>query len=99
MNILGDLADKIDFYKRSGITMLPDSLIELNSKICIIGLKYRGNHEKRPTASMLKLKKQDLPVLLLDHAPYCLEDSYNNKIDAQFSGHTHNGQIWPLNYI
>jgi predicted MPP superfamily phosphohydrolase len=96
---IGDLAEKLDFYKRSGITMLSDSLIELNSKICIIGLKYRGNHEKRPTASMLKLKKQDLPVLLLDHAPYCLEDSYNNKIDAQFSGHTHNGQIWPLNYI
>jgi predicted MPP superfamily phosphohydrolase len=47
----------------------------------------------------LRLKTKDLPVLLLDHAPYCLEEAYKNKIDVQFSGHTHWGQIWPLNYI
>jgi predicted MPP superfamily phosphohydrolase len=35
----------------------------------------------------------------MDHAPYCLEEAYKNKIDVQFSGHTHYGQIWPLNYF
>ena len=95
----GDMADKIDFYKRSGITMLADSLIELDNKICIAGLIYRGNHEKRPIDSLLRFKTKDLPVLLLDHAPYCLEEAYKNKIDVQFSGHTHYGQIWPLNYV
>lgn len=95
----GDMADKIDFYKRSGITMLADSLIELDNKIYIAGLIYRGNHEKRPIDSLLRFKIKDLPVLLLDHAPYCLEEAYKNKIDVQFSGHTHYGQIWPLNYI
>jgi predicted MPP superfamily phosphohydrolase len=95
----GDMADKIDFYKRSGITMLADSLIELDNKICIVGLIYRGNHEKRPIDSLLRFKTKDLPVLLLDHAPYCLEEAHKNKIDVQFSGHTHYGQIWPLNYF
>jgi predicted MPP superfamily phosphohydrolase len=95
----GDMADKIDFYKRLGITMLADSLIELDNKICIIGLNYRGNNEKRPIDSLLRFKTKDLPILLLDHAPYCLEEAYKNKIDVQFSGHTHYGQIWPLNYI
>jgi uncharacterized protein len=37
--------------------------------------------------------------LLLDHAPYCLEEAIKNKIDVQFSGHTHYGQIWPLNFV
>jgi predicted MPP superfamily phosphohydrolase len=94
-----NVADKIDFNKRLGITMLSDSLIDLENKICIIGLKYRGNNEKRPIDSLLKLRTKDLPVILLDHAPFCLEEDNRNNIDVQLSGHTHNGQIWPLNYI
>lgn len=95
----GDIADKIDFYRRLGITMLADSLIELDNKINIIGLKYRGNNEKRPIDSLLRFRTEDLPVILLDHSPYCLEEAYKNKIDVQLSGHTHYGQIWPLNYV
>lgn len=92
-------ADKIDFNKRSGIMMLSDSLIKLENKIYIIGLKYRGNNEKRPIDSLLKYRTNDLPVILLDHAPYCLEEAVSSNIDIQLSGHTHNGQVWPLNYI
>lgn len=94
-----NVADKIDFNRRLGITMLADSLIELDNKIYIIGLKYRGNNEKRPIDSLLRSRTKDLPVILLDHAPYRLEEAYKNKIDVQLSGHTHYGQIWPLNYV
>jgi uncharacterized protein len=94
-----NVADKIDFSKRLGITMMSDSLIELENKIYIIGLKYRGKNEKRPIDSLLKFRTKDLPVILLDHAPYCLEGANRNNIDVQLSGHTHNGQIWPLNYV
>lgn len=95
----GGLADKMNFYNLSGIKMLSDSLAESDDKFYIIGLKYRGNNETRPVDSLLQLRKKDLPVILLDHAPYCLQDAYKNNIDIQFSGHTHHGQIWPLNYI
>jgi uncharacterized protein len=94
-----NVADKIDFNKRLGITMLSDSLIDLDNKIYIIGLKYRGNNERRPIESLLKSRTKDLPIILLDHAPCCLEEATRNNIDVQLSGHTHNGQIWPLNYI
>ena len=95
----GDLADKTGFYKRLGITMLADSLLELDNKICIVGLNYRGKNEKRPIDSLLRFRSKDLPVILLDHAPYFLNEAYKNNIDVQLSGHTHYGQIWPLNYI
>jgi uncharacterized protein len=94
-----NVADKIDFNKRLGISMLSDSLIDLENKIYIVGLKYRGNNEKRPIDSLLKFRTKDLPIILLDHAPYCLEEAYKNNIDVQLSGHTHNGQVWPLNYV
>ena len=44
-------------------------------------------------------KKKNLPVFLLDHSPYQLEKAYKNNIDAQFTGHTHYGQLWPANYF
>jgi hypothetical protein len=94
-----NVADKIGFNNRLGITMLYDTLIELQDQICIMGLNYRGMNEKRPIDSLLRFKAKDLPVILLDHAPYCLKDACENNIDIQFSGHTHSGQIWPLNYV
>ena len=94
-----NVSDQVDFNNRLGITILADTLIELDNKINIIGLKYRGNNVKRPIDSLLKFRTKDLPVILLDHAPYCLEEAYKNKIDIQLSGHTHYGQIWPLNYF
>jgi uncharacterized protein len=99
-DLLGpNMADKINFNKCLGITMLSDSLTEFNNKFYIIGLKNRGNNEKRPIDSLLKLRTKNLPVILIDHEPFLLGDAIRNNIDVQLSGHTHNGQIWPLNYI
>lgn len=99
-DLLGpNVADKINFNKRLGIIMLSDSLTEFNNKLDIIGLKNRGNNEKRPIDSLLKLRTKDLPVILIDHEPFFLSDAIRNNIDVQLSGHTHNGQIWPLNYV
>jgi uncharacterized protein len=35
----------------------------------------------------------------MDHQPFGLEEAVQNGIDLQLSGHTHYGQLWPLNYI
>jgi predicted MPP superfamily phosphohydrolase len=35
----------------------------------------------------------------MDHQPYKLEEVSAEGIDLQVSGHTHNGQMWPFNYI
>ena len=39
------------------------------------------------------------PVILLDHQPYDLAALAGTAIDMQLSGHTHNGQMWPLTAI
>lgn len=40
-----------------------------------------------------------LPLLLLDHQPVRLEEARQNGIDLEVSGHTHAGQLFPLNLI
>jgi len=39
------------------------------------------------------------PVILMDHQPFNLDKAAEAGVDLQLSGHTHHGQIWPLNYI
>ena len=43
--------------------------------------------------------EKNLPLILLDHQPFQLEDAVNNNIALMLSGHTHDGQIWPLSLI
>ena len=38
-------------------------------------------------------------TILLDHQPYNLDRSARAGADFQFSGHTHYGQMWPVNWI
>jgi len=37
--------------------------------------------------------------ILLDHQPYHLEQAEQQRVDFQFSGHTHHGQVWPVSWI
>ena len=39
------------------------------------------------------------PVIVMDHQPTTLDESVQNNVDLHLSGHTHNGQIWPLNLL
>jgi predicted MPP superfamily phosphohydrolase len=36
---------------------------------------------------------------MMDHQPFGLKEAVEEGIDLQISGHTHNGQLWPINYI
>ena len=37
------------------------------------------------------------PVIMLDHRPTQLQEVSQTPVDVQFSGHTHNGQLFPIN--
>lgn len=39
------------------------------------------------------------PIFMMDHQPFHLEEAAANKVDVEFSGHTHDGQIFPVNWI
>ncbi len=95
---------QLDYFKKNGINMLKDSTVKIADKFYIIGRddiqgeRMTGN--KRKTLDELtKDINSDLPTFLLDHQPFKLNNTADHNIDLQFSGHTHNGQIWPFNYI
>ncbi|GHH86340.1 metallophosphoesterase [Streptomyces capitiformicae] len=38
-------------------------------------------------------------VVLLAHQPVQIHDAVDHGVDLQLSGHTHGGQMWPVNYV
>lgn len=58
----------------------------------------RQNHGKGLIEEALSSRPQQTTILL-SHSPLQLEQAADNNVDLMISGHTHNGQIWPFNYL
>jgi predicted MPP superfamily phosphohydrolase len=85
-----------NFFTRSGITLLRDSVVNENDLFYIAGRK--DMHEVRKSAAeLLKDIPGDLPVIMIDHRPTELTEISHTDTDISFSGHTHHGQLFPIN--
>ena len=85
--------------ENTSITWLQDSIVVLPNGIQIVGRDDRSNRNRRLLSQLVEPLDSQLPILLLDHQPYHLEETKNAGVDLQFSGHTHHGQVWPLNLL
>ncbi|PLX04129.1 MAG: hypothetical protein C0594_09490 [Marinilabiliales bacterium] len=99
---VGGNHDRLDFsgYRQDfdGF-VLSDTVMNVDDSFYLMGLKYRNNSRPKPISKLMPANEEKLPVILLDHSPYQLDKAVEAGIDIQLSGHTHNGQIWPLNYV
>ncbi len=100
---IGGVDKAYSYLVEHGITMLRDEVVHVNG-VCIIGredISSRGfaNKQRKPLKELLHNADASLPLILLDHQPFNLNDAVENGIDLQLSGHTHNGQMFPFNYI
>ncbi len=86
------------FYARAGIHLLKDAVAHACG-INIIGRDDRSNPSRAALWELTPQADSTRFTLLLDHQPAHLEEAEEAKIDFQFSGHTHHGQIWPGNWI
>lgn len=86
------------FFEHAGITVLKDSVVRIDSSFYIAG-RYDERVRDRKDISVLLQDADDLPLVLLDHRPSDILNVSHTTADLQFSGHTHNGQMFPLNFI
>lgn len=89
----------LDFLRSTSIQVLRDSVVTLPNGVQLIGRDDRHNHRRKPLSWLTEQADTSRPILLLDHQPYELEKSIKTGVDLQFSGHTHRGQIWPINLL
>ena len=95
---------QLEHFEQNGIRMLKDTAELVNNQFYVVGRddiqgKNMNGVERKSLESLLSDLDISKPILLLDHQPYKLDEVSKYAVDLQFSGHTHNGQFWPLNYI
>jgi hypothetical protein len=101
---IGGANRTIPYIESKGIRVLKDEMVTLEGGIQLIGRIDRDSYrfyrkERLPLGELMKLADTTKPVILLDHQPFHLDETAKYGIDLQLSGHTHNGQMWPLNYV
>jgi len=101
---IGGIKKAEEFYSLHNIKLLVDEAILIDNSFYLIGRDDRTSERfaKRKRKSLSELTgplDSSLPMILLDHQPFNLEISAQNKIDLHLSGHTHHGQLWPFNHI
>jgi predicted MPP superfamily phosphohydrolase len=101
---IGGANKTIPYIKSKGIRVLMDEIVTLEGGIQLIGRIDRDSYrfyrkERLPLGELMNQVDTTKPVILLDHQPFHLDETAKYGIDLQLSGHTHNGQMWPLNYV
>lgn len=101
---IGGGSRTIPYIESKGIRVLKDEIVTLEGGIQLIGRIDRDSYrfygkERMSLGELMKQADTTKPVILLDHQPFHLDESVKYGVDLQLSGHTHNGQMWPLNYL
>lgn len=98
-DVMAHAEEYAGFEQKSGIRLLKDETVLVDSTFYIIGRKDHSRMRRKPLKSLLEGIDKNKPIILLDHQPQHLEEAEQNSIDLQLSGHTHRGQVFPINLI
>jgi predicted MPP superfamily phosphohydrolase len=91
--------DKASFFDKAGLKVLCDSTVVIDNSFSLTG-RYDSHFSRRKTiGDLLKSVSDSLPVILIDHRPTEIDQVSKTAVDVQLSGHTHDGQLFPINLI
>lgn len=93
-----------EFLQKSRIRLLEDQKTYLGDSFCLIGRKDEERtkklKEKRLSPEeLLSETDKKMFLILMDHQPKDLQTLSSCGIDLHLSGHTHDGQMFPVNLI
>lgn len=106
--VYSGLEKNLEYLKRGGIRVLRDEAVLVDEAFYLVGRRdpseagREGREDRRtPLGDILAAAAidHDRPLILLDHQPVRLVQAAGSGIDLQLSGHTHAGQLFPLNLI
>jgi len=95
---LGNMTKILSYFNNTGIKVLQDEMITIK-EIQVVGRKDIHAKERALLSKILNGADKNKPIIILDHQPNTIDESIDNGADLQLSGHTHNGQLFPFNYI
>ena len=101
-------AQTVAFLSAAGVRMLRDEAVILDGKFVLAGrndrtANFRGDGRKSLQDILSSVPEDEngskYPVVHMDHQPFDLHEAEQCGVALQISGHTHRGQLWPINFI
>jgi len=101
---IGGVENAVAYLGQHGIKVLRDEVLNINDQFYVAGREYISINsftggKRKSLKELVNEVDKNLPIILMDHQPINLSEAFENELDLQVSGHTHHGQMWPLNYI
>jgi predicted MPP superfamily phosphohydrolase len=101
---IGGAGQACAYLEAHGIRVLRDEWVQFDKGLFLVGREDRDKQrftgvKRKSLEEIMKGIDPSYPVVLLDHQPFDLDLAEINGVDLSLSGHTHHGQIWPLNYV
>ena len=101
---IGGVENACRYLVDHNITMLRDQTVKVADSFFLVGREDRSSDRfmgppRKELMELMKSVDRAYPAILMDHQPFGLREAADQGLDLQISGHTHYGQLWPLNHI
>lgn len=96
--------DLVVELQKNNITVLRDEAVLLGDSFYVIGRqdasveREQKGHRKSMSKWVEELDKEKY-MIVLDHQPADYKNQAEAEVDLVLSGHTHGGQLWPMNQV
>lgn len=96
--------EAIKYLQESGVKVLKDQIVSIAGGVYLVGRDDRtgerfGGGKRKTLDTLLQGVQPSRPIIVMDHQPSHLEEPEQAGVDLQLSGHTHQGQLFPNNFI
>ena len=101
---IGGVEEACKYLAEHNVIVLRDQVVKVNGSFCLVGREDRSHNrftgkQRKSLEKLIAGVDREYPVILMDHQPFGLQEAASLGVDLQLSGHTHHGQLWPVNFI
>lgn len=101
---IGGAEEACRYLTEHGIRMLRDEAVLVADSFYVVGredisVRQFAGRKRKELREILGSVVPNVPMILMDHQPFRLEEAADQGVDLQLSGHTHHGQLWPFHWI
>ena len=100
---IGGIEKTLPYLRSINIKVLVDDTVTLANGIQLVGRNDhssgRGHQAPKPLKELLTGIDPTKPIIVMNHQPFNLSEASDANVDLHLSGHTHDGQLWPVKYM
>ncbi|WP_165040255.1 metallophosphoesterase [Dysgonomonas sp. ZJ709] len=92
--------EKIKWLRdESGLTLLQDTAVFIANSFYVVGREDDKCLTRKPLSQIMQRVDRQYPIIVINHEPHRLQEEVAAGADIALYGHTHDGQVFPNNFL